>query len=138
MLIAEICSYSKAKKQMRDRIEECNINNHYFPIFSGRRYVYPKLFPLYDFRHSSLGDYLLAAVGVFFIALAITLKVYILRGHISFLVTVLLALMPLFFIKLVIFIIKYAIILRKRKRSRIKLYVKWVERKGVSHRVSYA
>lgn len=45
--------------------------------------------------------------------------------------------MPLFFIKLVIFIIKYAVTLRKRKRSHIKRYIGWIERKGMYNRVSY-
>ena len=56
----------------------------------------------------------------------------------SFLATTLLALMPLFAIKLLIFVIKYAILLRKRRKSRLKKYTDWIERKGMTSRVSYS
>ncbi len=134
----EIISYRRARKQMAKAIKENNKNPIHFPIFSGRRYVHPDLFPLCDFRHSSLGDYLIALSTVFFIALAITLKAYIFKQSISYLVTSILGLMPLFLIKLLIFFCKWIAMIRRRSKRKLTRYTQWVDKKGLAHRVCYS
>lgn len=137
LVLVELVSYLRERRAMLSAVMENNKNPHNFPEFSGRRFVHPRLFSLPDFRHSSLRDYLLVALGVFFLALAIALKVYVARG-LSFTAVLLLALMPLFLIKLLLFLANWVSLLRRRRPAHLAQYKAWVARKGMSKRVSYS